>query len=279
MSTNQPAPRPTGTAKVDFYNAIYGHFDEAIYHDVRRDTWGEDIGQNGWLTAREQDQFIEWLALGPNHSLLDIACGSGGPTLRIAHQTGAKATGVDIHKDGIDAANRQCVATMLSDRAAFQVVDAQSPLPFADNSFDALTCIDAINHLNDRPRVLSDWFRVLKPGGRLLYTDPVVVTGALTFDEIAIRASIGFFLFVAPETNDRMLASAGFQEIKRHDLTEALAQTAAAWHAARAKRSAELTRIESEATFTGQQRFLEVASRIAMERRLSRFAYLAAKPR
>src|SRR6185436_7935854 len=96
------------------------------------------------------------------------------------------------------------------------------PLPFADASFDAIMCIDAINHLPDRPRVLADWARLLRPGGRLLFTDPTVVTGEISNQEIAVRASIGFFLFVAPNTDERMLASTGLHLVLKEDLTEAL---------------------------------------------------------
>src|SRR5687768_3038041 len=93
----------TAANEVDFYDATYGRFDETIYREIRRETWDEDIGQNGWITAREQDQFIAWLSLGPGQRLLDIACGSGGPTLRIAERTRAVVLGVDIHEDGINA--------------------------------------------------------------------------------------------------------------------------------------------------------------------------------
>jgi ubiquinone/menaquinone biosynthesis C-methylase UbiE len=48
--------------------------------------------------------------------------------------------------------------------------DAGLPLPFADASFDAVVCIDAINHRPDRLGVLRDWHRVLKPGGRIMFT-------------------------------------------------------------------------------------------------------------
>ncbi len=268
--------RDAGT--VDLYDATYGRFDDAIYQEVRRETWGEDIGQNGWITAAEQDRFIDLLSLTRGRRFLDVACGSGGPTLRIVERTRATAVGMDIHADGIAAGRRQAAARRLADLASFEVVDAGSPLRFVDGSFDAVMCIDAINHLPDRPRVLAEWARVLRPGGRLLFTDPIVVTGPLTNEEISIRSSIGFFLFVAPDTNDRMLAGAGLRLIAKDDLTEALAQTAAMWHAARLRRAGELTRIEGEATFGGQQRFLEVASLIARERRLSRFAYVASKP-
>lgn len=264
--------------KVDFYDSTYGHFAESLYRDIRRETWGEDFGQNGWITAGEQDQFIEWLSLGPGRRLLDIACGSGGPTLRIAERTQAAVIGVDIHADAIKAGRQQVSARGFAATASFEVIDARGELPFADRSFDAIMCIDAINHLADRPRVMVDWARVLKPGGRLLFTDPTVVTGPITNEEIAIRSSIGFFLFVAPDTDERMLADAGLHLTFKRDLTEALARTASSWQAARAKRAAELRKIEGDETFEGQQRFLEVAARIAREQRLSRIAYAATKP-
>ena len=277
MSAHPPSADPPPTTNVDFYDATYGHFEAPIFRDIRRETWDEDFGQNGWITAAEQDRFIERLALAPGRRLLDIACGSGGPTLRVARGCGAQVVGVDIHADAITTARRAAAAFGLSDTARFDVVDARAALPFPDASFDAVMCIDAINHLENRSRALTEWARVLKPGGRLLFTDPIIVTGPLTNEEIAIRSSIGFFLFVAPDTNDRMLADAGLELTYKEDVTEALATSASNWRDARAKRSAELTKLEGESTFAGQQRFLEVAARIARERRLSRFAYGARK--
>lgn len=278
MSDNPPVVNPSPTTQVDFYDATYGCFEAALYRDIRRETWDEDFGQNGWITAREQDQFIRRLCIGPGARLLDVACGSGGPTLRVAARSGAQVTGVDIHADAIATARRKADALGLDKSARFEVVDARGSLPFPDATFDAVMCIDAINHLENRPRTLTDWARVLKPGGRLLFTDPIIVTGPLTNEEIAIRSSIGFFLFVAPDTSDRMLADAGLELTYKEDLTEALATSASNWRSARAKRSSELTKLEGETTFEGQQRFLEVAARIARERRLSRFAYAARKP-
>ena len=52
---------------------------------------------------------------------------------------------------------------------------------------------------------------MLKPGGTLLYTDPVVITGPVTSEELALRSSIGFFVFVPPGENERMLAESGFK--------------------------------------------------------------------
>jgi 2-polyprenyl-3-methyl-5-hydroxy-6-metoxy-1,4-benzoquinol methylase len=220
---------------------------------------------------------IDLLGLEAGRTLLDVACGSGGPMLRIVEKTGAHATGIDIHQDGIATAEKQAETRGLAGRATFRVCDASEPLPFDDASFDAVMCIDAINHLPDRERVIADWARVLEPGGRVLFADPIVLTGALTNEEIAIRSSIGFFLFVAPDYDDRVIAASGLELIAKEDTTESVARLAARWREARAKREADLRKVEGDEKFDGLQRFLEVASRIARERRLSRFVYVAEK--
>ena len=46
--------------QVDHYGASYGQFTSSLYEEIRRETFGEDIGQTSWQTAEEQDKFIEW---------------------------------------------------------------------------------------------------------------------------------------------------------------------------------------------------------------------------
>jgi len=57
------------------YDANYGNFATALYEEIRREAFGEDIGQNSWLTADEQDEYLGWLGLTAGKALLDVACG------------------------------------------------------------------------------------------------------------------------------------------------------------------------------------------------------------
>ena len=264
--------------RVRHYDASYDRFSTDVYARVRREAFGEDIGQNSWLTSDEHDLFIQWLALTSRARLLDVACGSGIPTLRIAQRTGCSIVGIDMHESAIAEARAAAERDGLSDRASFERVDASQALPFADASFDGLICIDAINHLPNRQAVLSEWKRILRPGGLLVFTDPIVVTGPLSGEEMAIRSSIGFFLFVPLGTDERMLRDAGFEVTDIVDRTENMAVTASRRREARERYAPDLRRIEGDQTFEGQQRFLEVASRLAVERRLSRFAYRSVRP-
>lgn len=257
---------------VALYDSNYGNFASDLYSEIRSEIFGEDIGQNSWLTAEEQDIFITWLELDRDSAFLDVACGSGGPTLRIMRNTGGRGHGIDIHQEGIEAAQMQAAAQGLADRAHFEQMDASQPLSFADATFDGLICIDAINHLPERAKILAEWARVLKPGGCLVFTDPITVTGPLTNEEIRIRSSIGFFLFVPMGTDEQMLSEAGFMVKKVEDRTEIMAQMAERWLAARRAREGDLRNVEGDETFDGQQKFFQVAAKLASERRLSRFA-------
>src|SRR5690606_36109970 len=138
-------------------------------------------------------------------------------------------------------------------------------------------CNDSINHLPGRLEVLRDWHRVLRPGGRLLYTDPIVVTGQLTNEEIRVRSSIGFFLFTPVGANERLLADAGFVLQEVRDLTGAVAAVSRRWRDARRERRPALVALEGEEGFEGLQRFLDAVHLLAGERRLSRYMYLAAR--
>src|SRR5690348_1376827 len=153
------------------YDANYGNFQTGLYAEIRHEAFGEDIGQNSWLTKDEQDRFLGWLNLIKGKDLLDVACGAGGPALRIAAITGCSVVGIDVHDDAIAAAESLADRRKMSDRVQFQIGDATSPLQFPDSSFDAITCIAAINHFPERPSVIAEWARLLKPGGRLLFTD------------------------------------------------------------------------------------------------------------
>jgi cyclopropane fatty-acyl-phospholipid synthase-like methyltransferase len=259
------------------YDANYGNFETDLYAEIRREAFGEDIGQSSWITADEQDRFLPLLNLCTGKTLLDIACGSGGPAMRIAERTGCSLVGVDVHEQAVSTATSLAAQRGLTERASFRACDATVALAFPDNSFDAITCIDAINHLPDRPRVIADWARLLKAGGRMLFTNPCTVTGPLSNAELAVRSSIGFFLFVPASYDREVIANSGLRLIEFEDVTNNMAILAQKRGDARAARAEQLRAIEGDATFEAQQQFFAVATLIARERRLSRFVYVAEK--
>jgi SAM-dependent methyltransferase len=262
---------------VGLYGTAYGHFAAEVLAQVRRDTYGEDFGQSSWVTGPEYRQFFRLLELSASDHVLDVGCGSGGPALFLARETGCRVTGVDVNEAGIQAGLALAGQAGLQARAHFRCADVREPLPFPDGAFDAIVCMDAICHMPNRDRLLGEWCRVLRPGGRLLYTDPVVVTGLVSNEELATRSSTGYFEFCPPGVNERLINQAGFELVRAEEVTENEVGVSHRWHTARQQRSADLIRLEGEATFAGLQRFLAIVHQLTSERRLSRFAFLGRK--
>jgi len=262
--------------RVDLYNSAYGKLNDRVLAEVRRETYGEDIGQSSWITTEEYDRFYNWLDLQPHAHVLEVASGSCGPAVYLARKHGCHITGVDINEEGLKSASQAALAAGIPN-AKFQFADVDKALPFEDESFDAIMCIDAANHFRDRLHVLSEWRRVLKTGCRLLFTDPVVLTGPVSNEELMARSNIGFFLFVPLEVTERLIKQAGFTLVRREDVTENAALTSGRWHSSREKHREDLLRIEGEERFEGLQRFLAAVHKLTSERRLSRFVFVAGK--
>jgi SAM-dependent methyltransferase len=263
----------------EFYDRTYGSFADRLNATIRSEAFGEEIGQNSWLTADEHRGFFAWLGIDSESHVLEVACGSGGPALFMARETGCRVTGVDLHDAGIAAANAAAAERGLSDQARFLQTDAREPLPFEDACFDALLCVDSINHMYDRSRVLGEWHRVLRSGGRVLFTDPITITGMIRREEMVARSQgMGEFVFTAPGHDETLLQNAGFEDITVEDVTPNMAAVASAWRGARARHTAELDQVEGAEENATFQDFLAVVERLAQERRLSRLAYLAGKP-
>ncbi|MGW6544486.1 SAM-dependent methyltransferase [Streptomyces massasporeus] len=136
----------------------------------------------------------------PGQLVLDAGCGRGDTTARLG-AAGCRALGVDIQPAQIDQARRR-----FGDSARFAVADATAlprraaEIPLTDGSFDRVHCLEAAFHFGHEGRrsFLSESFRLLRPGGRLVLvdvtsrTDPPIgsldpnglVRGTWRFDDI-----------------------------------------------------------------------------------------------
>jgi SAM-dependent methyltransferase len=264
-------------SKVDLYNNYYGKFAEDASSAVRSETYGEDIGQSSWMTADELRGFINLLKIDASSKVLEVGSGSGGPALFLAESTGCTLVGVDVNEFGVNNANELARQRSLNERVKFEMVDASRPLPFEANSFDVVFSNDVMCHIPERQKVLRDWYRVLNPGGRMLFTDALVITEIVSHEEIAKRSSIGLYYYVPPGENERMIEEAGFEIASVEDLTSAAADISKRWHDARAKYRERMVEIEGESNFEGLQEFLSCTHKLTSEKRLSRFMYFAKK--
>ena len=117
-----------------------------------------------WLSGMMKQAPIE-----AHHRVLDVAGGTGDVTFAVArakHPAHIQCT--DLVPEMLEVARMHREVEGAGDGLAidFQVVDAQD-MPFADASFDAITMAYGIRNMPDRPRALSEMYRVLRPGGSL----------------------------------------------------------------------------------------------------------------
>jgi SAM-dependent methyltransferase len=271
------SPDAQGAPPPDFYSAQYERFGERIAAEIRREVYGVDLGQQGWRSSDEHELLVALIEARVSRRTLDVACGSGGPSLALVERTGCLLVGVDVEPASIAHASKMALARGLSERARFVRCDCNDRLPFDDAAFDVVVCIDAVLHLRDRFATLSEWARLMAPGGKMLFTDAGVLTGPVSQAEIEIRASQGPLLIVPPGLNESAIAATGLAVSVVEDRTQSAADLASRWFEARERRAGELSELEGSAWFDRRQRFLAITAQLAASRRLSRFLYVAEK--
>lgn len=178
----------TGVFRVvlDGYDAIYdalprGEIFSRLWRaNAYRGDFPAEFAHIGFLTLAEAHRMRELLHLGPGDVFADLACGAGGPGLWMAKQTGASLIGADPSAAGLAAARTRARAAGLGDRSRFrQGTFEQTNLP--GGAVDAAMSVDAFQYAPGKRAALAEFFRILRPGGRVsiiaFEVDPAKVAG------------------------------------------------------------------------------------------------------
>ncbi|NNE52473.1 MAG: methyltransferase domain-containing protein [Sulfitobacter sp.] len=106
----------------------------------------------------------------PDTHLLDVGSGIGGPARYFASVFGCRVTGIDLTPEFVAAATDLTRLTGLAETVDFIEGDV-AKLPFRSGTFDHAYCFYVGMNLPDKPAVMRECSRVLKPGGGLLWTE------------------------------------------------------------------------------------------------------------
>ena len=128
--------------------------------------WDRHAPEGRSVTDELNRILIELTGIGSGDDVLDLASGSGEPAISIALSvgTGGSVTALDAHGEMLAGARRRA-ATLELDNMKFQIARMED-LPFADDTFDAVTCRFGLQSSEDAAQTLREARRVLKPGGR-----------------------------------------------------------------------------------------------------------------
>ncbi len=130
------------------------------------------IGTISFIRRIEWRIILEWLNPKEDERILDVACGNGVLSLKIAEK-GVKVHGVDLSENAINSAKRLAERERIA--CEFEVGDAED-LPYPDKYFDKVVCSSSLEHFNDDIKALREMNRVLKSDGVVVLT-----TDSLTY--------------------------------------------------------------------------------------------------
>ena len=124
------------------------------------------MGTPNFIRRIEWQRVLEYLDPKEGEWILDVACGEGALSLKIAER-GCEVYGIDISEDGIKAARR--LAEREGITCEFRAGNSED-LPYPDSYFDKVVCSSSLEHFKDDIKALKEMHRVLKQNGKLVLT-------------------------------------------------------------------------------------------------------------
>jgi cyclopropane fatty-acyl-phospholipid synthase-like methyltransferase len=119
---------------------------------------------------RQHEEIAAGLEVGPGDVVLEAGCGVGGATLHLVERRGARGVGITLSPTQARRGRSSAERRALDARAAFAVSDFLRS-GFRDGAFTRVFACESACHATDKGAFLSEAFRVLRPGGRLLVCD------------------------------------------------------------------------------------------------------------
>ena len=191
--------------------------DLSIYDNVAAQWWSDEIrwvrtlknlvpGRLSWM-----DRQIDW----QDQQVLDLGC-AGGFMAEALDERGAVVTGIDPAEEAIAAARAHAEQT---GRKISYDVGVGENLPYPDHRFDAVVCVDVLEHVQDLQQVIREIARVLRPGGLFLFDtinrNPLSRLATITVAEDILRllprGTHDPALFIKPAELRQAMQAAGLE--------------------------------------------------------------------
>jgi ubiquinone/menaquinone biosynthesis C-methylase UbiE len=163
---------------------------------------------------RVTEQLARMCHVDQDSYVLEVGCGTGFTACFLAEKFGCRVMGIDLSPGMVEWSQKRAVRKGLQQRCQFRVADAQQ-LPFEDATFDAMLCESVTAFVPDKHKALSEYRRVVKPGGYVGLNEGTWVKGSPPEDFLAfIKRAMGNADFLPPDGWHALLETSGLTQIE-----------------------------------------------------------------
>ncbi|WKU05704.1 cyclopropane-fatty-acyl-phospholipid synthase family protein [Micromonospora sp. HUAS LYJ1] len=164
---------PVSTDVGHMYDVMTELFTTLLDGNIHVGYWNDDEDRTPVAEAatRLTDMVTERVDAGPGAQVLDVGCGAGTASLRLATtRDDTVVTGISVSHGQIDTARARARQLGVAHRVHFRYADAMN-MPFGPGMFDGAFAIESLIHMPDQDRALQEIGTVLRPGARLVIAD------------------------------------------------------------------------------------------------------------
>src|SRR5918997_1613920 len=183
--------------------------------------YADEFEEIGPASRRTVETMADLGGLVPESTVLDLGAGYGGAARYLARTHRCRVTCLNLSE--VENQRNRRINAEQGLEELIEVVDGSfEDVPFQDNAFDLVWSQDSLLHSGDRARVLEEAVRVLRPGGQMIFTDPMATESASKEDLKPILQRLQLDTLATPSFYRRELLRLGLRSVEFHDHSEQL---------------------------------------------------------
>lgn len=206
----------TGKTLIDV-KEVYSGFEGALWELIM----GEQIHIGGYPSSKTLGDIAEWKE---GDEVLDL-CSAVGAGLRFLRRTyGVRGYGVDATPKMVEIARERIAADGFKDSIEVKLGDV-TDIPYPDSRFDGVWGEDAWCYVEDKEKLIQEAARVLKPGGKIAFTDWLIGPAGMSDEDAArVCGTMKFPDMLTQKEYEELLSKNGFEIIESTDLTHTMSE-------------------------------------------------------